>query len=331
VSRKFSQAAESYDANALVQRRAVELCQDRLLRILDTVPRGEVLEIGCGTGLLSERLLQILPDASVTLTDPSIAMLNFCRRRLTSVCPKGQLRPPLSFECLTAEDLCSSERYTEKRYALIASSFALQWVLNLDETIDSLLNLLLPGGVFLFCVPARDSFPEWKAACHESKIAFSGNQLPTPDDFMHLVQDQYSTDFVQSEVVMVYDSALHFFRTLRLIGATARLGETSMLTSGGQGLIDDSDVVDSGMIDRDVIDHDVIGSDVIDGSRAAIGNHVVTSERQSPGARSTNGIRSLLRAWQPDENGEVKVTYRILCGIIRKSQTRGLEYAKLAP
>src|SRR5438477_241485 len=43
---------------------------------------GSIIEVGCGTGLFTEHIAQLLPDATITATDAFPAMLEQARARL---------------------------------------------------------------------------------------------------------------------------------------------------------------------------------------------------------------------------------------------------------
>ena len=76
IGARFGRAAARYEAHALAQppRR---LAED--IARLDLPPRPRILEIGCGTGLLTRELARRLGPADWTLTDISPAMLEIAR------------------------------------------------------------------------------------------------------------------------------------------------------------------------------------------------------------------------------------------------------------
>jgi malonyl-CoA O-methyltransferase len=78
VARHFSRAAATYDEAALVQ---ADMARDLavLCPALPAAPR--LLEIGCGTGLFTDQLLALYPDASLTIVDISPAMTDHCREK----------------------------------------------------------------------------------------------------------------------------------------------------------------------------------------------------------------------------------------------------------
>src|SRR6185369_16647404 len=80
VAAAFSAAAETYNDGADVQRTAADGVAQRIGALpLPAQPR--ILEIGCGTGFLSQSL-NVMPHADLTLSDISESMLNRCRKSL---------------------------------------------------------------------------------------------------------------------------------------------------------------------------------------------------------------------------------------------------------
>ena len=87
IAARFSRAASTYDGAAIVQR----LMAERLVALL---PEYEglfaaskshdddtILELGCGTGLLTELLVTRYPNALLHAIDLAPGMIEHCRRR----------------------------------------------------------------------------------------------------------------------------------------------------------------------------------------------------------------------------------------------------------
>src|SRR6478672_10208427 len=89
----FGSMAESYDS---LIHRAVPRYDEMIARLLDYLPRDahRVLELGSGTGNLSLRLAESLPDAALTLVDGSDEMIALVRSRLdeTSSTSSGRVQ-----------------------------------------------------------------------------------------------------------------------------------------------------------------------------------------------------------------------------------------------
>jgi len=158
VKKSFNTGAATYDDNAALQRRLL----DSLLDFAECAclqPR-RVLDIGIGTGNLSERLARMFPSAKVDGCDLAENML--ARARLK--CAPETLRLFVAdAEALPLGAGC---------FDLAASSFTLQWLNSLDRALRETLRILLPGGMFFFSVFGARTFHELREcfyhACSET-------------------------------------------------------------------------------------------------------------------------------------------------------------------
>ena len=147
----FSAAARTYEAEALVQVRAANtLSQLALAPPLAAAPR--VLEVGCGTGLLTRRLLAATAGGSFLVTDLSPAMVEQTRTVVRD--------PRCRFRVMDGElpDLEPGS------VDLVVSSLAAQWFDELHESLARLARCLAPGGRLAVSLLGEASFVEWKAA-----------------------------------------------------------------------------------------------------------------------------------------------------------------------
>lgn len=113
IARRFGRAARSYDGAALVQRAMAEAVAAELARRVPHARR--VLELGCGSGALTERLLLRLPAAHVTAVDFAPPMLAVAAERL----PAARVR-------LLEADVETWE--PAGRFDAVVSCALLQWV-----------------------------------------------------------------------------------------------------------------------------------------------------------------------------------------------------------
>ncbi|OAN42923.1 SAM-dependent methyltransferase [Paramagnetospirillum marisnigri] len=158
VEAAFSAAAATYDSAALAQARAADLLAAALPAL---PPTARVLELGCGTGLLTRRLLERLPTgASLLATDLSPAMVE-ATARLDD--------PRLTILAMDAERPAPGLG----GFDLIASSLAAQWFDDLGATLTRLAGLLAPGGSLLLATLGSATFKEWRVA-HAAQGLLSG-------------------------------------------------------------------------------------------------------------------------------------------------------------
>ena len=76
--------AEEWDARHLSGNPARAENLALLLAILDRIPRGQILDLGCGSGLVAHMVLERFPDVRIFGIDSSSPMLDLARDRLAT-------------------------------------------------------------------------------------------------------------------------------------------------------------------------------------------------------------------------------------------------------
>jgi malonyl-CoA O-methyltransferase len=137
IRNSFDAAAGSYDQRDGVQpevvRRLAELLPEKL------ADSGRILEVGCGTGALTEVLRARYPQAHLAALDLAPAMLAAAQRRLAARFGAGSANVQWHVADVRAFEPSES-------FDLIASSSALHWVRPLPEVFTRLAGWLAPGG-----------------------------------------------------------------------------------------------------------------------------------------------------------------------------------------
>lgn len=204
--------AKDYDRHALVQHKVATALAGRIAAIpLPAQPR--ILEIGCGTGFLTEALLAHGIEGKMLITDISAEMIARCRQRVGEA-------PGREFAVLDGE---YGEPQHDRRFDLICSSLALQWFDDQAAALARMLRWLRPGGHGVFATLGAGSFAEWREAHEKEGLA------PGTPRFATLAELAATMPLSQAETpetayfVEHHDSGLAFIRALRAIGAhTAR-------------------------------------------------------------------------------------------------------------
>jgi trans-aconitate 2-methyltransferase len=106
---------------------------DVLARLDGIAPDATVLDVGCGTGRVTELLLSLVPDGRVLAMDASADMVALAR---------GRLGDRAELWCQDALDLDLDEPVDA-----IVSTAALHWVPDHDRLWERLAQALRPGGV----------------------------------------------------------------------------------------------------------------------------------------------------------------------------------------
>lgn len=232
IQQAFDQSAPHYHEAANVQRQCAERLIASLKPWINILPPGPVLEIGCGTGFLTDGLVDLLPDRQMLITDLSSNMVDICERRYLEKHP-GQ--NGVAFSTLDAEDPNAIDR----KYALITHNFAAQWFRDTAYSMGGLLDKLRPGGIMLAALPGNDSFPEWKLASEVAGVPFTANKMPETEELVvKLSMGPHQVDYYEDTVTDTFDSALDFFRHLKTIGAHTDTSENALDRAQFKALID---------------------------------------------------------------------------------------------
>lgn len=167
VRSRFSAAARSYESGARIQKRVA----DTLLARMPPQPwPTPILEIACGSGQFTERLLAHAERSRVHAIDIAEGMVDRTRARLGH-------DPRLS---LAVRDFRAYE--SPHRYGLIVSNCALHWLTPLQTALERTARLLEPGGLLVGSLMVEGTLAE----LHEARLRVApskppAGRLPDPD------------------------------------------------------------------------------------------------------------------------------------------------------
>lgn len=150
LARHFGRAAPGYEHHARVQARAAQaLVEAARGRLRVAGPR--VLDVGCGTGLLTARLLDAWPGAELLALDLAEGMVRAAAFRLVG--------RPVRFAVGDIE-----AGFPKERFELVASSMALQWVNDPAAVLRGAAGCLTADGLLAVAVPVEGTLKELRAA-----------------------------------------------------------------------------------------------------------------------------------------------------------------------
>lgn len=214
ASRRFSDAARDYDHHARVQKHSAQhLCQwlDQMLPA-NFNPKACV-DVGSGTGFLTEYLLNKFPESAVHAVDLAQGMLT----ELTRKYPTERLHTHL----LNGEEL-AVEHLWIPNHSLLISGMCAQWFGNIEEAIRRWLSV---SNTVAFSVLLDGSFQAWEVA-HEDTGQTSGlRPLPRDDDLQDIMKALVAEGIAASTAHHTknfldhHPDGLSFARSLRAIGA----------------------------------------------------------------------------------------------------------------
>jgi malonyl-CoA O-methyltransferase len=216
IAAAFARAAPSYDHHAGVQRYAAGGLARRVAALaLPAEPR--ILEIGCGTGLLTAALQRQFPSSTRIISDLAPAMVRLCRDRHPGA--------PDVF-CV-----CDGEAppFAPARFDLIAGSLAFQWFDDPARALPGLHGLLRPGGWLAFATLGPATMTEWRDAHVAENLPSPTPDFRAPASLAAAWPDAADPQIERRVVPVSHGSGRAFLASLRGIGAgTPRAGHTPL-------------------------------------------------------------------------------------------------------
>ena len=146
IKKRFSRKLNSYNENAKVQKSMAEILVNSVISSVNERHKS-ILEIGCGTGLLTK------------LTVEKISYENYAALDIVPECEKyiKEIHSDIKFISKDVEEYLDE---TVEKFDLIISNASLQWVENLPKFVDKLVQKLLPNGVLAFSTFGVENFRE---------------------------------------------------------------------------------------------------------------------------------------------------------------------------
>ncbi|TLV02758.1 methyltransferase domain-containing protein [Dyadobacter luticola] len=114
-----------------------------LLALAKTRPGMSVIDLGCGTGELTKKLADAMPDCSVLGIDSSSEMLAGC---------SNFAGEHLGFIQRSIEEQVGRE----EKFDLVFSNAAVQWVEDHESLFAKIIAMIKPGGQLLIQMPAQN-------------------------------------------------------------------------------------------------------------------------------------------------------------------------------
>ncbi len=216
VQRAFSQASDSYDAHAVLQREI----GDRLLAHMEFTriePR-RILDIGCGTGYFTRLLRKKFRQADITAIDLSPGMV--CRARAQQ--PR---RLPWHGRHHHAVADAMALPFPAERFDLVCSNLVMQWVPDPAMMMQEMRRVLAPGGLMLFSTFGRRTLSELRQSLSAIDPAYAASVLPFADvmslgdALMALPVELPVTD--SDLFTLTYPDVMSLMRELKGLGASA--------------------------------------------------------------------------------------------------------------
>ncbi|MDG6095421.1 dethiobiotin synthase [Acetobacter sp. AN02] len=214
VRERFSRAS-GYDRAASLQACVARNLAAQLER--SGIKPLRILEFGCGTGLLTQHLRRLWPQADILATDISPEMLERARNRL---------RDSVRYAVMDAQ-----QPSAEGPFDLICGSLALQWCPDRAQVLHALRALLSPGGTLAVTTLAEGCFAEWREACATARVPVSLHDYPSAGQLAEDIPADMSGRW-ETQIISETGDGLSFLRRLHDTGAAAPRAGQRPLSAG---------------------------------------------------------------------------------------------------
>lgn len=235
IKSHFSHAAPSYEEAAILQKTVAERVDERL--DLTTVDVKTVLDIGSGTGLLTEKVIARYPFAHCFAVDLSQSMLLESHPRLQT--PRFPLLGSAinrflksgfltkGFASRTAATRINADVYqlpfADHSVDLIVSNLMLQWCDDLDAVFAELRRVLRPEGLLMFTTFGPDTLKELRQAWRTTDTDYEhvNHFIDMHDIGDALIRAGFGQPVMDMELfTLTYDEPMGVLKDLKAIGAT---------------------------------------------------------------------------------------------------------------
>ena len=141
IRKRFEKGLSTYDENAVVQK----IMAKNLVELLGAVEFKNILELGCGTGVLTKEVTDNIRFEKYIAVD----IVEGCDKYIKEISSEVKF---------IAEDIENFS--TDEKFDLIISNASFQWLDNLPLFLKRVKNLLSDNGVFAFTVFGKDNYSE---------------------------------------------------------------------------------------------------------------------------------------------------------------------------
>jgi len=165
----------------------------------------DIIEIGCGTGILTEKIIQRYPNKNVVLIDQSKAMLDACRNKFIK-------NNNITYINDNAEYIFNTNLYTANPKVFL-SNMCMHWLQDINLFLEKLISF---KHKIAFTIPTTNSFLYWQNIHAELNI---NCHLQNLISMQQIQQFNYIKDIKYINIPLVYSSILDFIKHFKFIDA----------------------------------------------------------------------------------------------------------------
>lgn len=205
IKQRFAKSITTYSECAKAQKQIAEHLAQKIKEYTNGTFQN-ALELGAGTGFLTQQILQKISINKLTCND----MVEEYKELLQAECKKTNT----SFDFIPC-DLENTKNFTET-YDLIASSSALQWIVELEQLFAQLHLKLKEQGIFAFSTFGKKNLIEFR------KILRQGLYYPDLDFLLSILKKNFTIDyFAEQEIIMQFASPIEVLKHIKNTGVNS--------------------------------------------------------------------------------------------------------------
>lgn len=229
LKRRFSRNAKTYDKYASVQKVMGKKLMDEIGKNNDESI--DALEVGCGTGYVTEMLVERFDKLNLTAMDIAPGMIDYTSQKVALA--------DVNFECGDIEEYELSGNYD-----LIVSNAACQWFNDLEKTLEKLMNKLSIGGEFIFTTFGSKTFVELDQAFKEASKNLEIEEAVAPSQNFKSIEElensikkivskslgEFSVECFSENEREYFSNCLEFLQSVKKIGANNSSADRKITT-----------------------------------------------------------------------------------------------------
>ncbi|KGN96897.1 malonyl-ACP O-methyltransferase BioC [Porphyromonas crevioricanis] len=205
IAERFRRALPTYEKYAVAQQKISNRLISLAEKYLPTETELEqVLEIGCGSGMLTRALLNHYSVYRYTLNDLYPEAFEYLQSNSGGV--------SFEFICGDAEQLS----FEKSHYDLVISASTIQWFKDLSSFFSQIASAIKPGGYLLLSTFAPDNLCELNSLIGQKLHYHNCNELS------RMLTSHYEVlEVLQEEIVLHFANPMEVLKHLKYTGVTA--------------------------------------------------------------------------------------------------------------
>ena len=209
----FNSAASNYDDNAFLQSEIANRLAEKLKVI--SIKTQTIIDLGSGTGLLSNKTAEIFPNANLICVD-------FAQQSLLKNSQNLKV-------CANAYEL----PFASNSVDFIVSNLMMQWCPDLKALFNECFRVLKPEGLILFTTFGPDTLKELKRSWSAVDSSAHVNDFIDMHDIGdQMLQSGFQSPIMEMEnITLTYEKVLDLMHDLKSIGAQ-NVGSRSKALTG---------------------------------------------------------------------------------------------------